>query len=257
VALRADPAIQDGNKAVELDEKGDHATERKSARILDTLATAYAQVGRFAEASSVQREAIRLLLTERDKADYTGRLKLFESNLPFLEYWRMGNLLRKEGKFAEAEAMYRQELAMRRIMFGNDDPQVAIFLYDVADALYRQDNAAEAEPFAHECLEIREKELPDNWLTFNARSLLGQILLKRKLHDRAEPLLLSGHAGLKQRETRIPARNKLRLKETVASLVQLYDETNRSDLAAEWQQKLANSVKAEIEPKSAEGGADP
>jgi serine/threonine protein kinase len=252
LATCADPAIRDGHKAVEFSEKAVAATDRKSASTLDTLAAAYSVNGRFAEASSVQREAISLLPTELDKAEYTGRLKLFESNLPFLEYWRMGNLLRKEGKFAEAEAMYRQELAMRRIMFGKDDPQVAIFLHDVADALYRQNKPAEAVPFIQECLEIREQKLPDNWLTFNARSLLGQILLKQKFHDRAEPLLLSGHAGLKQREGRIPANNKFRLKETVESLVRLYEETNRAELSAEWQQKLADTAKAEIESKSTE-----
>jgi hypothetical protein len=35
----------------------------------------------------------------------------------------------------------------------------------------------EAEPLARECLTLREKQIPNEWLTFNAMSLLGGALL--------------------------------------------------------------------------------
>jgi hypothetical protein len=52
---------------------------------------------------------------------------------------------------------------------------------------------------------IREKKIPDDFFTFNARSMLGGSLLGQKKYAEAEPLLLSAYEGLRQREDRIPA----------------------------------------------------
>ena len=97
---------------------------------------------------------------------------------------------------------------------------------------------AEAEAMARECLAIRERDIPDDWRTFNARSMLGGSLLGQKKYAEAEPLLLSGYEGMKQREVNIPLEGKVRLSETLQRLVQLYEATNRPDQAAEWKQKL-------------------
>jgi eukaryotic-like serine/threonine-protein kinase len=55
-----------------------------------------------------------------------------------------------------------------------------------------------------ECLAIREKKEPDAWTTFNGRSQLGGALLGHKRYADAEPLLLKGYEGMKQREDKIP-----------------------------------------------------
>ena len=99
--------------------------------------------------------------------------------------------------------------------------------------------ASEAEPTARECLAIYEKKFPDDWRTFNAHSLLGGSLLGQNKYAEAEPLLLSGYEGLKQREDKIasadsplelwrfPEESQPWLKEAVRRLVQLYEETGR------------------------------
>ena len=61
----------------------------------------------------------------------------------------------------------------------------------------------------------------------------------------AEPLLLSGYEGMKQRVNQIPAIGKPRLKEALQRLVQLYDATGRADKAADWKQKLTEFEQAE------------
>ncbi len=250
LATCPDPAGRDENAAVAFAEKAVAASNRKEARILDTLAAAYGAVGRFAEAARVQQEAMALLPDGNLKAEYESRLRLFQANTPCREYDRLGNLLRNQGKFAEAETMYRQELAMRRIMFGDDHPEVAFSLYDIAHALQGQGKFRESEAPARECLKIREQRLPDDWRSFDARSLLGQTLLGQKKHEDSEPLLVSGYEGLKQCETRIPSRYKPRLKETLRSIIQLYEETNRPEQAAEWQQKLTEFEVTEREKKA-------
>jgi len=106
-------------------------------------------------------------------------------------------------------------------------------------------------PLARECLLLREIQIPDDWRTFNTRSMLGGSLLGQKKYADAEPLLLSGYEGMKQREDKIPPDGKPRLKEALQRLVQFYEATSQPDKAAEWKQKLADFDGPEAERKSA------
>jgi tetratricopeptide (TPR) repeat protein len=76
---------RDGSIAVVLAERAAIATHRKDPAILDTLAAGLAEAGRFAEATRVQREAVKLLGDDKSKEDYGSRLKLYESNAPYRE----------------------------------------------------------------------------------------------------------------------------------------------------------------------------
>ena len=80
--------------------------------------------------------------------------------------------------------------------------------------------------------------------------MLGDSLLGQKKYTEAEPLLVSGYEGMKQRQDKIPANGRVRLKEALQRLVQLYEETGRPDQAAEWKQKLAEFDRAETEKKA-------
>lgn len=113
--------------------------------------------------------------------------------------------------------------------------------------MLNQEKFVEAEPFARECLEIREKKSPDDWLTFNSQSMVGGSLLGQKKYAEAGPFLHSGYEGMKQRENKIPPVGKVRLHESVQRLVQLYEATDRSLKAAEWKIKLAEFNQPETE----------
>jgi tetratricopeptide (TPR) repeat protein len=104
-------------------------------------------------------------------------------------------------------------------------------------SLLRHRRYADAEPHLRECLATREERLPDHWSRFNAMSLLGGALLGQGKFAAAEPLLVQGYEGMKQREATIPPRNP-RLREAVERLVELYEATNRPETAAEWRKKL-------------------
>ena len=108
------------------------------------------------------------------------------------------------------ESLTRDELARLRGKLPADDPKLADALAVVTHALLTQKKFAEAEAPARECLAIREKKLPDAWLTFNSRSQLGGSLLGQKKYAEAEPFLLSGYEGMKQREQSIPAAGRAR-----------------------------------------------
>jgi tetratricopeptide (TPR) repeat protein len=196
---------RDGHVAVMLAEKAVALTSHTNAAILDTLAAAYAEAGQFTNAVNVQKEATALLKTEEEMKDYESRLRLYESRSPCRDH--------------------------------------AILEYQ-ARSLLKGTNFTEAELLARDCLAVCEKQMPDDWQTFNARSLLGASLLGQKKYAEAEPLLLSGYEGLKQRVTndRLGPRS---LREVLQQLVQLYEATDRPAQAAEWKQKLAKFEKAQ------------
>jgi WD40 repeat protein/serine/threonine protein kinase len=104
--------------------------------------------------------------------------------------------------------------------------------------LLQQRKYADAEPVLRDCLALREKAEPDAWTTFNTRSMLGGSLLGQEKYAEAEPLLLQGYQGMKQRAAQIPPIGQPRLREAVERLVQLYDDWDKPEQAAEWRKKL-------------------
>jgi len=209
---------------------------------LATLAHALLDEGKFAEAEAVWRKELAL-----EKAR-SGEEHPWVAN----SLVNLAGVLERQGKFTEAEQRYREALAIRRKVLDSEDPALAGVLAGLTHFLIAQSNFTEAEPLARECLALRDKLIPDDWLTFNARSLLGASLLGQKKYAEAEPLLLSGYEGIQQRQASIPAQVRtLRPSEALQRLVQLYEATGRPAQAAEWKQKLAEFQKAESEKQTA------
>ena len=95
-----------------------------------------------------------------------------------------------------------------------------------------------AETYLRECLTIREKKLPDDWVLFNTKSMLGGALAGQKKFQEAEPLLVEGYSGMKDREAKIPPAAKTRLPEAIRRLVDLYTAWDKPDEAAKWRKEL-------------------
>ena len=114
-------------------------------------------------------------------------------------------VLQDEGRLTEAEATSREALALRRRVMRPEDSNLAVSAENLALLLCREGQFAEAETLARESLSIRESNSPDDWGTFNARSLVGAALLGQQRPVDAEPLLLSGAEGMERLQERIPA----------------------------------------------------
>ncbi len=154
-------------------------------------------------------------------------------------------VLTAEDNLTEAESLQREELALRRKLLQKQSPPLPASVSGFADACSRltrtliaESKFSEAESLAREGLAFGEKHLPDDWQTFNARSLLGASLAGQKKFADAEPLLLSGYEGLKQREHSIPDEHKSRLSEVIQRIVRLYEATGRPELAKQWREKM-------------------
>ena len=150
----------------------------------------------------------------------------------------LASVLTDLGDAAALESLHRRSVENLRARLPLAELQFAAALAGLTQALIAQQKFAEAEPSARESLAIREAKSPEDWRTFNSRSLLGGSLLGQKDFAEAEPLLLSAYEGLKQREDRIPPAGKPRIKETLQRLVQLYEATGQPQKAEAWSQKL-------------------
>jgi hypothetical protein len=82
---------------------------------------------------------------------------------------------------------------------------------------------------------------PEDWRTFNTKSLLGGAMLGQKIYPEAEPLLLAGYEGMKQREDKIPRAAEMRLKDSLERLIDLYTAMDKPDEVTKWQADRSKS----------------
>jgi tetratricopeptide (TPR) repeat protein len=138
-------------------------------------------------------------------------------------------------QFDQAEAWRRKWLTVVKQRAGADSPAYAGELAALGLHLMQQAKWSDAEAALRECVTIRQKALPDFWNTFNAMSMLGAALLGQKKYTDAEPLLVKGFEGMKQRAETIPPQGKRRLIEAVDRLIELTAATNRPADVMKWQ----------------------
>jgi tetratricopeptide (TPR) repeat protein len=79
-----DAKFRDGKKAVEYATKACELTQYKAFGVIDTLAAAYAEDGKFDEAVKWQKKAVELA-PENEKKKLRERLELFEAKKPYRE----------------------------------------------------------------------------------------------------------------------------------------------------------------------------
>jgi hypothetical protein len=141
-------------------------------------------------------------------------------------------------RWADAEVLRRENLALRRGAGKPDTLLVAGDLVELGRDLVREGKSSEAEPLLRECVAIREKAIPDDWRRFFAMSLLGHALLDQGRYMEAEPLLVAGYEGMKAREARIPAVSKPHLRDAAVQVVRLYKAWGNPGRARSWAAKV-------------------
>ena len=88
LATCPEASLRDGARAVELAREAEQLSGGKQAEVLDTLAAAYAEAGRYPEAVETARRALSLVATQNNQPlaeAIESRLKLYEANVPFHE----------------------------------------------------------------------------------------------------------------------------------------------------------------------------
>jgi tetratricopeptide (TPR) repeat protein len=86
LASHPDPKLRNGGEAVTLAERAANLTGRQQPAVLDTLAAAYAEAGRFTEAIETARRALAIATQQNDRALAAGlnaRIALYQAGTPF------------------------------------------------------------------------------------------------------------------------------------------------------------------------------
>jgi tetratricopeptide (TPR) repeat protein len=122
--------------------------------------------------------------------------------------------------------------------FGPKSLELGTALAETGSALLHERAWVDAETYMRACEAIRMAAQPDIWSTFNAKSILGASLLGQKKYDEAEPLLIEGYRGMKDREQQIPPQGRVYLTAALERLVDLYTSWNKSELATQWRHTL-------------------
>ena len=144
----------------------------------------------------------------------------------------------RAGRSVEGVALVKANVSAARETLPEASPGLAAVLAQNGLALLELKAWADAEPILRECLAIREKTEADDWRTFNAQSLLGDALLGRHKYADAEPLLLQGYRGMKERQSKIPTDARVYLSHALDRLVRLYDQWDRPAEASRWRKQL-------------------
>lgn len=145
---------------------------------------------------------------------------------------------RVAGKTVEAGRLFQQN---------PNSPTHAAALAARGATLLMEHRAADAEARLREALMIRRKNQPDDWVTFDTESMLGQALLDQKKYDEAEPYLNGGYEGMKQREEKIPVPDRPHITRALERLVRLYESRGEDEKAKKWRQEL-QVAEATIKP---------
>jgi hypothetical protein len=141
----------------------------------------------------------------------------------------------------EAAAQIQKEILADARKLPKESPKLIGQLCSVGLSLIQTRNFVDAETLLRECLAICENGQLDVWQTFNVRSLLGGALFGQKKYADAEPLLLLGYQGLKQREQAIPPRSRKAIPEALERLIELSTAMNRPDEVKKWQAEKESS----------------
>jgi eukaryotic-like serine/threonine-protein kinase len=200
---------------------------------MNNLAKLYQQLKNYEEAVALF-EQLALAIEKRQYQDSFAVKTIRSAYICFGE----------AGQFEKADRWCKKWLAVYQQRNGDQSLEYARELVRLGLYLTRQQKWAEVEAALRECLPILEKMEPDAWTTFNTMSVLGGALLSQKKHAEAEPLLLKGYAGMKQRADKIPPHGKGNLSRALERLVQLYEATNKPDEAAKWKKERADVEKA-------------
>ncbi|MFZ4575075.1 MAG: tetratricopeptide repeat protein [Phycisphaerales bacterium] len=193
------------------------------------LGVNYKDAGRIAEAIPLLEEAYRASRREPSVA---------RVDLQLLDAYTKSADPAKPESIARLGTLMREMLDAAHATLPKGSPELAGRLSTYGQTLLSLRAWAEAEPMLRECLAIRKNHLPDDWRTFNTMSMLGAALLGQSKLAEAEPLLLDGYTGLKERQAAIPPESKGRIPAALERLVRLYETNGNEPEAAAWRTEL-------------------
>ncbi len=199
-----------------------------TATAWNNLATLYRLEGKLAEAEPLQIKAVEVW---RAVSGDEGPETLSSMS-------GLAALYQARKRYAEAEGLWTKVLAVQRRTLGSKHPNTLDVMASLGEVQILQQKYADAEALAREALGHWEAGSPNSWKRFYGQALVGASLAGQKRYAEAEPLLLSGHQGLVERESTIPAGSRRVVGEAGLRIAELYQNWGQPEKALEWREKL-------------------
>lgn len=115
-----------------------------------------------------------------------------------------------------------------------DSIEVADMLAIQAWGYNQEGQFATAEAIAQRCFDIRSDRLPEHWLPYHTRSLIGRALAGQGRYDEAEGYLLDGFEGVFDYREQLGSEHDARIVECLYYLVLLYRDWEKPDELQSW-----------------------
>jgi eukaryotic-like serine/threonine-protein kinase len=185
--------------------------------------------------------------------------KLYKAKLPPDHPYTLNTLVhlarayRDAGRLADAEKLMKEALPVLEAKLGPDHSDTLNSAAMLVDVYIMKGRWSDAEAVAQKSLDVYVKNASDDWRRFDAMVQLGVALAGGKKYSVAEPLLIGGYQGMKERERSIPAYSKKLLSKAIERIVNLYDAWDKKDKAELWRKRL-QAAQAE-EPSAGRGRA--
>jgi serine/threonine protein kinase/tetratricopeptide (TPR) repeat protein len=199
---------------------------------MNNLAGLYRRQGKYAQAEPLFAKAL----------ETQGRLLGPDHPLTLASMNNLASLYQAERKYGQAEPLFLKALAGRRRILGPEHPDTLLTLRNLARLQIDEAHYAQAEVQSREAVSVFEKTAPAGWERYYAQCLLGESLAGQRKLPEAEPLLLAGYDGMKQKEASIPPANRPDLRQSGEWIVRLYERWNKQEKAATWRKTLASPL---------------
>ena len=199
-------------------------TSHEYIQTLQNVAISQASQGDLSGAESVLRQvvAVRRDINKEDNPHLSAALL------------NLGCSISEQGRFAEAEPILREALDMAERVTGTSHPALDSYITSLSGVLIELGELEQAEALFRQAVGSLENGLPDgHWRAARARSALGECLRLQGRHDEAEPLLVEACEALRRTEDAAPE-----WEAALTRVIDLYRETDRPDLANEFQSEL-------------------
>jgi serine/threonine protein kinase len=205
---------------------------------MNNVALTYRDLGRRDEALSLFREVLGLMKVKLGP-DHPDTLTTMHT---------LALTCHDTGRLGEAIPLLEEVVRLKRAKLGLERPDTLFSMNALVKFYLVARRWTEGEAMARECLEVRARTQPDDWLRFHTASQLGAALAGQEKHTDAEPLLISGYEGMKAREARIPQLARHYLAAAAARIVPFYEAWGKPEKAAEWRKRLDQPAAAKPKP---------
>ena len=145
---------------------------------------------------------------------------------------------RRERKNAQAEVLYAKLLNLEERALGREHPKRLASMNDLAFVCLARREYAKAERLAVTALGAYKNAATETWHRYESEVLLGASLAGQNKYFEAEPMLLSGYAGMIKSGAKIPAGSRFKVTNAGSWIVRLYERWHHDENAKEWRKKL-------------------